>query len=181
MNCAPPPSSSRNRGAVRENIEPPAAAPMSRYSVALPIEVGDLSEDVRQIFETLASTLRHDQRALSGECRPPIDVLEADDAVKVVMDLCGVPAAVVRVLFRSDVLLIAGEKAPAPPTGAETFHQVEREFGRFARGVRLDGAFDVQRSHASLRNGELTIVLPKLAERRGQAHPIAIAVDDPRV
>ena len=151
---------------------------MSRYSVPPLVEVGDLPDDVRQIFEALASSLRPDQRALSGECRPPIDVLETDDAVKVVMDLCGVSATAVRVLFRADMLLVAGEKAPAPPTGADTFHQVEREFGRFARGVRLDGAFDVQRSRASLRRGELTIVLPKLVERRGQAHPIAIAVDD---
>ena len=153
---------------------------MSRYSVPPLVEVGDLPDDVRQIFEALASSLRPDQRALSGECRPPIDVLETDDAVKVVMDLCGVSATAVRVLFRADMLLVAGEKAPAPPTGADTFHQVEREFGRFARGVRLDGAFDVQRSRASLRRGELTIVLPKLVERRGQAHPIAIAVDDSR-
>ena len=152
---------------------------MSRFSFTPPVEVGDLPEDVREIFEELASTLPPDQRALSGECRPSFDVLETDDAVKVVMDLSGVPAAAVRVLFRADVLLIAGEKAPAMPTGADTFHQVEREFGRFARGVRLDGAFDVERSHASIRDGELTVVLPKLVERRGQAHRIVITGGDP--
>ena len=152
---------------------------MSRFSFTPPVEVGDLPEDVRQIFEELASTLRHGQRALSGECRPPFDVLETDEVVKVVMDLAGVPATAVRVLFRADVLLIAGEKTPAMPAGADTFHQVEREFGRFARGVRHDGAFDVERSHASIRAGELTVVLPKLLERRGQAHRIAITGSDP--
>ena len=58
----------------------------------------------------------------------------------------------------------------------------EREFGRFARGVRVTGAFDVHRARATLREGELTIVLPKLDEdRRGRPHriPIGQAVSEP--
>jgi len=51
---------------------------------------------------------------------------------------------------------------------------VEREFGRFARGVRLNGCYDISRAQATLRNGELLIVIPKMADRRGQAHRIAI-------
>jgi HSP20 family protein len=80
----------------------------------------------------------------------------------------------VRVVFRAGVLLIAGEKAPPRPRGSQTFHLVEREFGRFARGVRLNGAFDVQHSRATIRDGELKILLPKLADRRGRSHRIAI-------
>ncbi|MGH9203711.1 MAG: Hsp20/alpha crystallin family protein, partial [Vicinamibacterales bacterium] len=57
---------------------------------------------------------------------------------------------------------------------SHTFHLVEREFGRFSRAVRLTGAFDVQRAHATLQNGELLIVLPKLIERRGRAHRIQV-------
>jgi HSP20 family protein len=72
------------------------------------------------------------------------------------------------------VLLIAGEKAPPRATDDQTFHLVEREFGRFARAVRLNGAFDIPRAHASVDDGELTIVLPKLVDRRGQSHRISI-------
>jgi HSP20 family protein len=79
------------------------------------------------------------------------------------------------VLFRAGVLLIAGEKAQTRPEPDQTFHLVEREFGRFARAVRLDGAFDVPTAHATLRDGELTVVLPKRIERREQAHRIPIA------
>jgi HSP20 family protein len=122
--------------------------------------------------------LKTDQRAFSGECHPPLDVLETDDAVEVVMDMSGVAPAAVRVVFRAGVLLIAGEKAAPLPKGAKTFHLVEREFGRFARGVRLNGAFDVQHGRASIRDGELTILLPKLVERRGRAHRIAITDSD---
>jgi len=78
------------------------------------------------------------------------------------------------VLFRAGVLLIAGEKAPPRTTEEQTFHLVEREFGRFARAVRLNGAFDVPDARASVIDGELTIVLPKLIERRDQSHRIPV-------
>jgi HSP20 family protein len=153
---------------------------MAQFSFIPSAEVSELAEDIREIFEELAASLGNDQRAFSGECHPPLDVLETDDAVEVVMDVSGVAPGAMRVVFRAGVLLIAGEKAPSMPRGPQTFHLVEREFGRFARGVRLNGAFDVEHGRATIRNGELSIVLPKLADRRGRAHRIAIATDDSR-
>jgi len=91
-----------------------------------------------------------------------------------VMDVSGVPQAALRVLFRAGVVLIAGEKAPPIANAPQTFHVVEREFGRFARGVRINGAFDLEQGRAVIRDGELTIVVPKRPDRRGQPHRIAV-------
>ena len=44
-----------------------------------------------------------------------------------------------------------------------------------ARAVRVNGAFDLQASRATLANGELTVVLPKLTDRRGQGHAIPVS------
>ena len=153
---------------------------MAQFSFIPSAEVSDLAEDIREIFEELASTLTSDQRAYSGECHPPLDVVETDDAVEVVMDMSGVSPGAVRVVFRAGVLLIAGEKAPPMVRESQTFHLVEREFGRFARGVRLTGAFDVQQGRATIRDGELSIVLPKIDDRRGRAQRIAIATGGDR-
>jgi HSP20 family protein len=51
---------------------------------------------------------------------------------------------------------------------AASFHLVERGFGRFARGVRLPGACDAARARAALRAGELSLSVPRIAERRGR-------------
>jgi len=67
-----------------------------------------------------------------------------------------------------------GEKAPDAASGDQTFHLVERAFGRFARAIRLNGAFDLEHAQASLVDGEVTVVLPKLEERRGRTHRIPI-------
>jgi HSP20 family protein len=137
-------------------------------------EASELADDLRELFEELASALPPHQRAASGECRPTLDVLETDTAIEVIVDMAGIPLNAIRVLFRGDVLLIAGEKAPSVSAAARTFHLVEREFGRFARAVRLNGAFDLQGARETLDAGELTILLPKLSDRRGRAHRIPV-------
>jgi HSP20 family protein len=143
-------------------------------------ESRELAEDIRELFDDLAATLRHEERASSGECHPSLDVLETEAAVEVIVDVCGVAPDALRVMFRAGVLIVAGEKAPGPTAPDQTFHLVEREFGRFARAVRLKGAFDVQEARATVRDGELTIVLPKLQERRDRSHRIPVTAGAPR-
>jgi HSP20 family protein len=150
-------------------------SPMAQFSLIPPDEATELADDIRELFDDLARNLERNLRAYSGACQPSLDVLETDEAVEVTVDVSGVPAAALRVLFRAGVLLIAGEKAQTRPEPDQTFHLVEREFGRFARAVRLEGAFDVPAAHAALRNGELTVVLPKRVNRRDQGHRIPIA------
>ena len=147
---------------------------MAQFSFIPSTEARELTDDVRELFEDLAASLPHEQRAYSGECHPTLDVVETDEAVEVVVDVSGIPASGLRVLFRAGVLLIAGEKAPPRTTEEQTFHLVEREFGRFARAVHLKGAFDIPDARASVNDGELTIVLPKLTERRDQSHRIPV-------
>ena len=150
---------------------------MAQFPLIPSAEVGDLAEDVRAIFDELAATLKTEQRAHSGECHPALDVFESDENVEIVMDVSGIPPEALRVVYRGGVLLIAGEKAPPVAQAPLTFHLVEREFGRFARGVRLSGAFDLQAGLAVVRDGELTIVLPKRADRRGRPHRIPVTAE----
>ena len=153
-------------------------AAVAQFSFVPEAETRELASDLRDLFAELAATLPLEHRVYSGECHPALDVVETPSGVEIIVDVAGVPPPALRVLFRGDTLIIAGEKAPAAAAAAAaaepTFHLVEREFGRFARAVRLTGAYDVQRAHASLAAGELTIVLPRLADRRGQAHTIPV-------
>jgi len=147
---------------------------MAQFTLIPSTEVSELADDIRAIFDELAEALPPEQRASAGECRPALDVFETDETVEIVMDVSGVPQAALRVVFRAGMVLIAGEKAPPIGAAPQTFHVVEREFGRFARGVRINGAFDLEQGRAVIRNGELTVVLPKRPDRRGQPHRIAV-------
>jgi HSP20 family protein len=148
---------------------------MAQFTFMPAAESPEIADDVRAMFDEIAASLNQGQRAYSGECQPPLDVLETDQAVEIVVDVAGVPQNGMRVVFRAGIVIVAGEKAPPPSSESHAFHLVEREFGRFVRAVRLNGAFDIANSRASLRDGELTIVLRKLTDRRGRAHHIRIA------
>ena len=141
------------------------------YAIASPSEVGDFAADIRQLFLELGRAFG--SQSLAGECAPPLDVYETDDTLEITLDLPGVDPAAVRILGKGDSVLIAGEKAARRARRESSFHLVERGYGRFARVVRLGRACDTSKARATLVDGELRVSIPKIAERRGKAIPIA--------
>ncbi len=142
-------------------------------AIAIPAEIGDFADEIRRTFLELGRAFGAE--SLAGECSPPVDVYETDEALEVVVDLPGVDPAAVRIITKGDSLLVVGDKTPRRARGESSFHLVERGYGRFARVVRLGRACDTSKARARIVNGELQITLPKMTERRGK--PIAIAVD----
>ncbi|MCC6988685.1 MAG: Hsp20/alpha crystallin family protein [Acidobacteria bacterium] len=147
--------------------------PLTRLPISS--DVGDVSADVRRLFEDLLKQRPERRHQITGECLPLLDVFETHDA----LDLPGVSAASIRVLVKAGVVIIAGEK-DRPEQGARgtaSYHLVERDFGRFARAVRVHVAIDAARASATLTNGELRVRLPKIEERRGQGLLVPITTD----
>jgi HSP20 family protein len=129
----------------------------------------DLAQDVHRLLDDLARRRPDRRQLVAGECMPVVDVFETERTVEIVLDLPGVSAEAIRVLFKSGVLLIVGEKERPDLTrrGPASFHLVERDFGRFARAVRINAAIDGAQARARLANGELRVVLPRITDRRG--------------
>lgn len=140
------------------------------HRILLSSEVRDLTDEVGRLFDDLERDSGAVRRAPAGLCTPVLDVQDTSEALEVVIDLPGVAADRVRVLLKNGMLVVAGEKPSPYPAehGDATFHLVERGFGRFARAVRLDGAFDGGRTRAILEGGELRVIVPRVDERRGQ-------------
>jgi HSP20 family protein len=150
--------------------------PISRMLVST--DVGDLTHEVRRLFEDLARRRPDRRHMVSGECLPLFDVFETERTIEIVLDVPGVTPSGVRILIKSGVVLIVGEKErPEPTRGPGSFHLVERDFGRFARAARVHAAVDAAKAVARLKDGELRITLPKLQERRGREILVTIASD----
>jgi HSP20 family protein len=155
---------------------------MGAYSTsAMALDPADLAEDVHRLLDDLSRRRPDRRHMVAGECMPGVDVFETERAIEIVLDLPGVAPDCIRVLFKSGVVLVVGEKerpdfskrAPA------SFHLVERDFGRFARAVRVNVAIDAAKAAARLQHGELRIVLPRIKERRGTGVMVPIQTSGP--
>ena len=125
-----------------------------------------LADDARRLLDELDRDVPGAALS-SGECRPALDIVETTDAAEVIVDVPGIPAAAIRVAIRHNTVLVVGAKLAQPP-GDARFHLAERNYGRFARAVRVAGAFDASRAKAVLSNGLLRVILPRIEDRRGR-------------
>jgi HSP20 family protein len=142
---------------------------MAGFSGGVFDQPADLSADVQRLLDDLAQGRPDRRHVVAGECMPVVDVFETERTVEIVLDLPGVSPEAIRILFKAGVVLIVGEKERPDLTkrGPASFHLVERDFGRFARAVRVNSAIDGAKVKARLANGELRVVLPRITERRG--------------
>lgn len=154
---------------------------MSGFSSQREIDPAGLAEDVHRLFDDLARRRPDRRHVVAGECMPVADVFETDRSVEIVVDLPGVAADALRILFKAGLVLIVGEKERSDPSkrAPASFHLVERDFGRFARAIRVNSAVDASKARARLLHGELRIVIPRLQERRGAGLLIPIETTPP--
>lgn len=139
------------------------------------LERRDMDDELRRLFDELAGT---HGRTAPAECTPPLDVVETPDSLEIVIDLPGVAAEQIQVVAARGTVVIMGEKSPSRCEHREAaFHIAERGFGRFGRAVRLSGAFDLGRGTATLRDGELRVMLPRIDERRGRERRIPVRTE----
>ena len=140
------------------------------------LERRELGEELRRLFDSLEGESR--AAGGTGECTPPLDVIDSPTSVSIIVDLPGVRPDAVQVVLSRGTVVIAGTKLPAACGHNDAaFHLAERTFGRFARVVRLAGAIDAGRARATLKAGELRIEFPRIEERRGRQVRVPVGTD----
>lgn len=72
-------------------------------------------------------------RSAAPSWEPPVDVLETEDAVLILVALPGVDPKQVQLAIRNGVLLIAGARVLPPELRTAVIHRIELPQGRFER------------------------------------------------
>ncbi len=97
---------------------------------------------------------------------PPVDILETDRDVLVLVALPGVDAENAQAMIEDDALVIAGARTLPPELRTATIHRLELPQGRFFRRVRLPAGRYSSVSRATAAGG-LVITLQKVSANRG--------------
>ena len=105
---------------------------------------------------------------------PAADVSETDGEVVVKLQVPGVTKDQLTVTATDDVLTVRGEIRKEQEEKKNAFYRQEIRYGAFERTLRLPAEVDGSRANAELKNGMVTITLPK--SRQPKAHQVKIAV-----
>jgi HSP20 family protein len=114
-------------------------------------------------------------RTCNEALTPPLDLTETTDHYKAVVDVPGFTMEQINVQLADNVLTLAGDQPEAACETAEgkaaeecRCHIAERTRGSFSRSIKFPVPVDAAGVKAALKNGVLTITVPKAASAKTQ-------------
>lgn len=102
--------------------------------------------------------------AYPGTFSPTFDVEEVKDAYVLKADLPGLSESDVDVTVMGNALTISGKREAEPEREGRRYHAIERGYGAFSRTVTLPDGANLDELSANLKNGVLTVHIPKRPE-----------------
>jgi HSP20 family protein len=98
---------------------------------------------------------------------PPVDLYETPSEYVLTAELPGLKREQIDIHAEDSRIVIRGARAATPghDIPCEQYHRVERGHGRFSRAFSLPEPIDVNAVTADLKDGILTVVIPKAADR----------------
>lgn len=113
--------------------------------------------------------------AKAGGMTPDMDVTETDKEIRITAELPGLADKDVEVEMSGDRLTIKGEKKEEQEKDEKDYHLSERRFGSFRRSMRLPDTVDPAKVSAEMKNGVLTVTLPKANGAAAKPRKVAIS------
>jgi len=139
------------------------------------LELHRLRDRVGRLFAALQEATVADDPLASETWAPPVDLCETADAIVVCVELPGLTAEEIKIGATNTQLRIWGEKKRRVARSKTLSHLCsERSFGKFCRLVPLRWTLSLQDATAEVADGMLTVHLPKIEDRRGVEHKIAV-------
>lgn len=102
---------------------------------------------------------------------PPVDLYETADDFVLMAEVPGLSRDQIDIHAEDMRIVIRGERASH--ARCEQYHRVERGHGRFSRTFALPEAIDVNAVTAELKDGVLTVTIPKAAGRGARRIDVA--------
>lgn len=105
---------------------------------------------------------------------PSVDMKENEKAYIVTADVPGLERKNVEVDLRDNVLTIRGEKREERAEEEPGRRYAERYYGRFLRSIPFDVEVEPDKVEAELKNGVLTITVPKNPQAKARTKQIEV-------
>lgn len=109
------------------------------------------------IFDEMRPTMFSSEKAW----KPPADIYETSEAVVVLVEIAGMSKENIQVTMENDYLNISGVRPDYSPSTKTRLHQMEIDYGKFQRIVKISLPIDTKNIRAQYKEGFLQVTLPK--------------------
>ena len=126
-------------------------------------ELNRLQEEMNMLFDRFFGP----RSLLSGAgVFPAVNVAEDNDNVYVTAEMPGIDPKDIDLTVEEDSVVIKGERKLEEEGEGISYHRREREGGSFNRTITLPTRIVAEKASAEVRNGVLTLTLPKAEEAK---------------
>ena len=112
-------------------------------------------------WPSLTDPLRSFGQRVQEFLAPASEASLAEDAYRIAVELPGVAEADIELTVQDGLVHLLGEKRSERVENGDTWFFCERQYGAFSRSFRLPPDADETRLAADMKNGVLTITVPK--------------------
>lgn len=130
-----------------------------------PFRMSDIQGEVNRLFDSFFGRPTT-AVAPTGErmWAPAVDIWEDKDNLTLTFEIPGIRDKDVNVSITDDLLSVRGERRFDREVKDESYHRLERVYGKFERNVQLPMPVQSDKVKAVYRDGVLEITLPKAEE-----------------
>ncbi len=163
-------------GSVTDEMPQPVAvshAPVAEMQADEELSVDDAAEEQavsyeeEQIVETPKQPAKEGEEWLNDfEGQLNIDMYQTKDNVIIKSTIAGVSDKDLDISVTNDMVTIKGARTPEQKVRSSDYYYQELYWGAFSRSIILPVEVDADNAKASMKNGILTIRLPKLDKIR---------------
>lgn len=105
---------------------------------------------------------------------PALDVFEKDGNLVVEAELPGISKEDLEVSYTENTVTIQGQTKQEAKEKKEGYYRIERQYGSYYRSIPLPQTVDFSQAKAELKDGVLTVTLPKTEKPTEQKPKIPI-------
>src|SRR5437763_6040397 len=106
---------------------------------------------------------------------PAVDILEEDNAIRIMAEIPGVRPEHVKLTVENNVLTVQGSKQQVAEERADRVHRYERTYGAFKRNFTLPTTVDANNIKPTHENDVLTVTLPKVEKAKPRQIDVQVA------
>ena len=131
-----------------------------------PGDFENVQQRMEKMLENIFDEMRPTRFAAEKLWKPPVDIYETAEEVIVLVEVAGMNKKDITVTLDNNILKISGVRPDYSPAAKNRIHQMEIDYGKFERMMKITIPIDTENTSACYKEGFLKITIPKKKQKQ---------------